>query len=120
MRASYDRLSELAHVSNLVSDDTLDPKGAADTLDKRGRWPLVLMVPFAKLDMLRGWGAEIDKATASQIAQHARAGKPFVVASRRAPRLVLFVFAAPDEAAMKRLVDAFAARATSFDVLIPP
>lgn len=119
MRGAYDHLFEIAHPSNLVSDDTLDVKAASDTLEHRGRWPLVLMVPFSKLDLLRAWSTEIDAPTARTIAERARAGKPFIVASRRRPRLDLFVLVAADEPAMIALVDALAARETPFDALVP-
>lgn len=118
LQGAYDRLFTVARPGNMASDDTLDANAARETLEKRGRWPLVLLVPSARLDMLRGWTAEIDAATMAKITQRARGASSFVVAARRPSRSNLLVFIAKDDPAMIRLVDAFRARETPFDVLV--
>jgi hypothetical protein len=120
LRAGYDQLADASGAGQIVGRDELDARSARALLEGRESWPLVYLLPNAQIETKLPMLVELDKASATRLVQQARASKSFVLKAKRASHAEMFVFVAASADALRMLIDAFAARTTTFDVLVLP
>lgn len=98
-------LQQVSRAGHVESTD--GAREAAELFRRRRAWGKAILWARGNLAAL---APLVDRATLAALRRQAKTGAAFVLTTRRAPRELVFILIADDDAAARELIDAFAAQ----------
>jgi len=108
-------LQQVSRAGHVESTD--GARDAAELFARRRAWGKAILWARGNLAAL---APLVDPATLAALRRRARPGAPFVVTTRRPPHGLVFILIADDDAAARKLIDAFAAQPQLRDGVFVP